>query len=330
MSAASGSRPPDDPGAVRPTDAAPPPVVFVGGTGRSGTHVLAELLGRHPAFALVPVEARFHVNPGGFPDLLEGRTTPHGFLRKLERFWWRRIPAGQRLPALLPSAPLGRQTRGLYKALEPEDLRRAVDRFRRRPETERLEVSCRRLFWDLLWPLAERAGKPGLVEMSTHTVARAPLLATLFPEAKLIHIVRDGRDAGSSKVAKRQKESHPRDVAQGVEWWHQRLDRAERAVAEAPPGFVLTLSLDELVLGDRERAYGELLDFLRIEDARPMRRFFERQMNAQNASRGRWRAGLSDDEQGAISARYERALEALEDAGRPSGPILRHVLETLG
>ena len=30
-------------------------LVFVGGTGRSGTHVLARLLGRHPRFAEVPI-----------------------------------------------------------------------------------------------------------------------------------------------------------------------------------------------------------------------------------------------------------------------------------
>lgn len=326
MSAA--ERPPDDPGAA---DAAlPPAVVFVGGTGRSGTHVMAELLGRHPRFALVPVESRFHVNPGGFPDLLAGRVTPERFLRKLRRFWWRRIPAGEPAPALLPSVPLGRQTRGLYKALEEPDFRAAVERFAHRADGEALDVSCRRLFLDLLWPLAERAGKPGLVEMSTHTVAQAPLLARLFPESRLVHIVRDGRDSGSSKVGKRQKPAHPRDVAEGVDWWLERLRRAERAIAAAPPGYALTLSLDELAVGDRERAYGALLSFLGIDDAGRMRGFFERKINAENASRGRWRQGLTAVEQDAVTERYEAALAALEGERAASAPVLRGVLEALG
>lgn len=327
MSAA--TRPPDDPAGADPK-ALPPPIVFVGGTGRSGTHVLAELLGRHPAFALVPVESRFHVNPGGFPDLLAGEVSPRQFLRKLKRFWWRRIPAGEPVPALLPSVPMGRQTRGLYKVLEEADFRTAVAGFETRADDEPLERSCRRLFLDLLWPLAERAGKPGLVEMSTHTVAQAAHLAKLFPESKLVHIVRDGRDSGSSKVGKRQKPTHPRDVAEGVDWWLGRLERAERSIAEAPPGYVLTLSLDELAVGDREGAYAELRTFLGIADARPMRRFFERQMNAGNASRGRWRAGLSEAQQRAVTERYERVLGELEHRGRPSGPVLRQVLRNLG
>ena len=35
--------------------------LFVGGTGRSGTHVIAKLLAKHSKLALVPVEVRFHV-----------------------------------------------------------------------------------------------------------------------------------------------------------------------------------------------------------------------------------------------------------------------------
>ena len=38
-----------------------------------------------PAFVKVPIEARFHVNPQGFPDLLAGEVTPDQFLRKLRR-----------------------------------------------------------------------------------------------------------------------------------------------------------------------------------------------------------------------------------------------------
>jgi hypothetical protein len=35
---------------------------FVGGTGRSGTHILSYLLDRHSRFHGVPIECRFHRN----------------------------------------------------------------------------------------------------------------------------------------------------------------------------------------------------------------------------------------------------------------------------
>jgi Sulfotransferase family len=322
------TRPPDDPAAV--VLAPRPKFVFVGGTGRSGTHVLGELIGRNRRYALVPVESRFHVNPQGFPDLLAGEATAGDFVQKLRRFWWRRIPAGEPVPALAPGLALGRETRGLFKAVSEETFESAVARFEARADDESLELACRRLFMDLLWPIADEAGKHALVEMSSHNVAHAPELARLFPDAKLVHIVRDGRDAGSSKVGKRQKSHHPRDVAEGIDWWLERIERAERSVAHAPDGFVLTLSLDDLAAGDRESAFASLLGFLGIPDAPKMRRFLGRHMSAENSSRGRWRQGLSEVEQREINARYERALERLEEQGYPSGPLLRGIYERLG
>lgn len=324
----SAPRPHDDPARAQIRER--PPIVFVGGTGRSGTHVLAELLDRHRRYVMVPVESRFHVNPQGFPDLLAGDVTPEQFTRKLRRFWWQRIPAGETLPAVAPGLALGRQTRGLFKALPDEQFSAAVERFERRDPHEPLAIACRRLFLDLLWPFVEMGGARGLIEMSTHTVARAPLLAQLFPESKLIHIVRDGRDAGSSKVDKRQRPDHPSDAAEGVDWWLERLERAEAAIAEAPADYTLTLSLDELVAGDREGSYRTLLDFLAIRDAPRMRRFFERHMNPEAASRGRWREGLTEAEQRRVSERYEEALARLATRGYPSAEPLRRVYESLG
>lgn len=43
--------------------------IFVGGTGRSGTTILTELLGSHPEIYSLPVETRFIIDPDGIMDL---------------------------------------------------------------------------------------------------------------------------------------------------------------------------------------------------------------------------------------------------------------------
>src|SRR5436190_6294998 len=63
------------------------PIVFVGGTGRSGTHVVARFLGRHNKIAAIPVECRFHTEPGGFPGLLAGEVSKEKFIRRMGGFW---------------------------------------------------------------------------------------------------------------------------------------------------------------------------------------------------------------------------------------------------
>jgi Sulfotransferase family len=316
---------------VRDADpnAMPPPIAFVGGTGRSGTHVVARLLGHHSQYAYVPVEARFHVNPQGFPDLLAGSVSPEVFVRRLRGFWWKRIPGGQPLPAVLPRFALGRQVRGLHKVMSRRRMDRAVVRFKRAWPRDP-ETACRRLFLDLLWPVATRAGKPGLVEMSTFAVAQAPTLVRLFPEARLVHILRDGRDSGSSKVSRPQRPEHPRDPWEGLRWWAERLETAERGVAAVPEGKVLMLSLEELAYGDRERAYRALLAFLGIGDEPAIREFFDREVNEENATRGRWRRGLSKSEQRDLTTQYERTLDEIESRGYTAGPVLRDTYRRLG
>jgi hypothetical protein len=310
-------------------NALPSPIVFVGGTGRSGTHALAHLLGRHSQYANVRVESRFHVSRHGFPALLAGEVGPERFVLSLRRLWWRRVAAGQPMSRSVPIVPFGRSVRGLHKIAGRRRLRKAVERFERRWK-HHPESACRRLFLDLLWQVPRQAGKPGLVEMSTFTVAEAPTLLRLFPEARLVHIVRDGRDSGSSKVSKRQEPDHPRNVGEGLEWWLERLRITERGVAAVPEDRVLTLSLDDLAAGERERTYRTLLDFLGLEDEPKMRDFFERRVTVQDASRGRWRRDLSEAEQREVIERYERALDEIERLGFRSAPVLRDVYRRLG
>jgi hypothetical protein len=304
-----------------------PDLIFVGGTGRSGTHVLSQLLGSHPRYARVPIECRFHCNPQGFPDLLAGRVAPEVFLRKLKKFWWRRIRAGEVAPVVAKRLAFGRKVRGLHKIVPRERFDAAVAEFEREHVVD-LESACRNLFLDLLWPLTAEQGKPGLIEMSCFTIAESPTLQRLFGEAKLIHTVRDGRDAGSSKVSKRQKRSHPRDGLEGLRWWEGRLRNIERGVSGLEDRSKLfCVSLDDLVAGDRESVYAQLREFVGLDDDPEMRRFFEQEMSAEAAHKERWREGLDRDRQAALTREYERALDRLEREGFHCAPQLRAAYE---
>ncbi len=278
-------------------------LVFIGGTGRSGTHVLARLLDRHPRFAEVPIESRFHCNKRGLPDLLEGRVTLAGFLSKLRDFWWHRVRVDG-------------QPRGLYNLLTRRQFDAAVERFEVDYPSDPVPA-CRGLFVDLLWPLAAQQGKPGLVEMSSHNVREAQTLRRLFPEARFVHTVRDGRDAASSVTT---KTWGPDSILKGIDWWADRLRAIETGVRGTDDGADYALSraelcvvvLDDLVWGDREGEYRRLLDFLGVDDDAAMREFFGDQMHPAAAHLARWREGLGRIERRRVQRRYEATLAALE------------------
>jgi Sulfotransferase family len=312
----------------------PSDIVFVGGTGRSGTHVVAHLLGHHSRYHAVPIECRFHCNPKGLADVVDGRATPEEFVTKLRRFWWHRVRLGERATirlrrlggSRLPDA--GQKVRGLHKIVPEDRFETAVARFEASATGDVVQAS-RDLFLDLLSPLAEDDGKPALVEMSCFTIAAAPGLGRIFPEARFVHAVRDGRDSGSSKVSKRQKRHHPTDARSGIEWWEGRLRLAEdgtRALDRSKDR-LLAISLDELVWGDREGSYGQLLAFCGIDDEPAMRDFFEREMNAGAAHRERWREGLEASEQDAVDTAYRDALARIEAENFHPAPLLRRSYE---
>jgi hypothetical protein len=293
--------------------------IFVGGTGRSGTHVLAKLLGRNSGFANVSNEVRFHCDPGGFPDLLAGTVTRDEFVATLRSTWWRRVPGWWR-------SVHRRRVRGLHRNVPRKRFEAAISAFESAYEDDPA-AACRGLFFDLLGPIATEASKPGLIEMSCDTVAQGPALLRVFPDARFVHTVRDGRDAASSRVAKGRGVVYPRNPEQGIEWWEGRLRRIDEAVGEIPPDRLTVISLDELVYGDRERTYRELLEGVGFEDELEMRSYLETKMSPERAHRERWRKGLSEAEQETYMRRYTDALERLERDGVHCAGLLRQTFE---
>ena len=289
----------------------PAPFVFVGGTGRSGTHVLARLLSRHPHFALVPVEVRFHVEERGFPGLLAGRVSREDFVRRLRGFWWKGFQTGR--------------LRGMYRFVDEERFEAAIAAFETTFNDDP-EEACRRLFCDLLWFRVTQSQAGGLVEQSTDTVAQAATLVRLFEGAKFIHVVRDGRDASASRVAQTRGVISPRTRRQGLDWWEERIRSVDAGSRAIPPDHLLTVSLDELLLL-RPRALRPLCRFTGVYIRKQMRRFFRRRMSAEHAHAERWREGLSERQIREIEQVYEQALERLEADGVACAPLLRRTFE---
>jgi sulfotransferase family protein len=293
--------------------AKPPPVLFIGGTGRSGTHVVAKLLGKHSKMALVPVEVRFHVEDRGFPGLLSGDVTKEQFLRRLRGFWWRGFQT--------------RRMRGLYRFVPEERFEDAVARFEPAFD-EDPGRACRELFFDLLGVRMERADDDAatLVEQSCDTIAQGATLSRLFPEAKFIHVVRDGRDASASRVSQTRGLIHPRTRRQGLEWWDERIRSIDAGARGIPPDRLLTVSLDEFLLLGR-RALRPFCRFVRIYPQPKMKRFYRRRMSPELAHSERWRAGLSDRRAAGLERRYEEIVAGLERDGVACAPLLRRTLD---
>ncbi|MEJ7875952.1 MAG: sulfotransferase, partial [Solirubrobacterales bacterium] len=282
------------------------PIVFVGGTGRSGTHIVARFLGRHGRLTSIGVECRFHVEDRGFPGLLAGTVTKEQFVERMRGFYWKGKITGRE--------------RGMHKFIPPERYEAALTEFERTFDSDAPDAACRKLFIDLLWPRAMEKGASGLVEQSCDTVAVAPTLMRLFPEAKFVHVIRDGRDASASRVSQTRGRTYPRTRNQGLKWFEARIRRIEEGARQIPEEKLMQVSLEDILRPPRHEEARAVVGFVGVRFGRKMRRFFYGQMDLSQANAVRWKKGLSERRQQRIEDRYVEMIERLEADGVSSAP----------
>lgn len=286
--------------------------IFTGGTGRSGTTVLGTLLGKHSqVWATLPRELRFLTDRFGLLDLTIGGTAPsllpsaikeRLFLRRLNGEWWYRV------------GPDGHE-RGLHRGVLPQEFERAQQQFRNSHES--LPNRSRSLI-GMVDQAARRNQASMWVDTSPANAMNANRLISLLPNALVIHVVRDGRDACASVVSRKWG---PNDPLSALDWWRKRMLLSHRGISAAPKSQTMNLVLEDLLAHEREQSYKDLLRFLGLADEPEMREFFNRQMTAERGHIGRWKEDIPKDLRGKFQDQYAHVWTELNSQGVPLAPL---------
>lgn len=231
------------------------PAVFVVGCPRSGTTLLQRMLDAHPALAVT--------------------NDTHFLVRALEK-----------------GAPhlIGRIKRDGDVPLTPELVRSVIEyrRFSRLgidvETAKRIADGCNSYaeFGSKLYgAFADARGKPMAGEKTPDFVRRLPLLSSLFPDAKFVHIIRDGRDTALSLLGWAHEKKGPGRLALWAEdpvataalWWRWQV-QAGRKASDRLDGRYYEVGYEALVEDPEETLEG-LARFLGISSAPEMVRFHE-------------------------------------------------------
>lgn len=301
-----------------------PTPVFTGGTGKSGTTVVAALLGRHPdAYASVPREIRLVTDRAGLLQLCYGppRSTSVGrrvtftlhrwvlparnerallkeFTAQMNGAWWSR--AGRTAES------------GLVRSVDRADLDVLVATFLRDFHSG-AEQAARELVFGIIAHQDGYTGQRLWIDSTPLNIANADRIARLLPEARFVHMVRDGRDTAVSITRQRWG---PNEPFEALRWWSDRLVHAWEGSRDLPPSSLLTLRLEDLVVHDREASLGRLSDFLGLSVAERMRSFFDTRMPADKVRVGSWPSAVPDPN--AFQREYERLVARMLHAGVPA------------
>jgi len=168
-----------------------PPFPVIVGAGRSGTTLLRLMLDAHPALAIPP---ETHFLPRIVQSCAESSDPREGFLWAIttHRTW----------------PDMGLDAAALRQSVAPMDPFDAAEATRR--------------FYRLY---AERLGKHRAGDKTPDYIRCMPLIQHLIPEARFIHLIRDGRDVALSI---NRLWFGPESIEEAATWWAALIRRARR------------------------------------------------------------------------------------------------------
>lgn len=218
------------------------PAIFpmIVGRGRSGTTLLRAILASHPDLA-IPEESHFiamlrrprrYERPDGF--------AVERFAEDISGVWWMRRWG--------LSEP---EVRAALEAAAPRNCRDAIR-------------ALYRLY-------ARREGKGRYGDKTPIYVLHIAFLARLFPEARFVHVIRDGRDVALSFL---DASFGPSTIAEAAWSWRRAVRRGRSAGRRLGSGRYLEVRYEELV-ADPERSTRHVCDFIGLPFEERMLRYFE-------------------------------------------------------
>lgn len=298
--------------------------VFVGGTGRSGTTVMGDLLGNHPDVRTsTPIEIKFLSNRSGLLDVVFGRDDlPNKQRKSVSIFHYRtyrkrKQRENEKLANILAEfedqvwnkwwdidapPPHGR---GLVSGISRPNFEKLMSALRRDLRINRI-WAARRFMKRFIALQYETGSEKYWVETTPMNIPTADKLLKLFPSALFITMVRDPRDVIASLLTKNWGPTTPME---GLTWIEKRLADGHIALKSVPAKQKIIIALEDLAINNREETYRKLTNFLGISDSPRMRMFFEEELTPENATCGRWKKEISSPEFDKAYAALERRLK---------------------
>lgn len=239
---------------------------------------------------------KFQAHPAGLPGLLAGKVTLAEFTSFMQS-WHDERAVRWTSPAFAAKWEKWRAAQwplpdGGVKVTR-ERLDAALDHFAAQFPFDPLAAS-RAFVSGLLDPVARDLGKRHWVETTPSNGLYASTLFSIFPDLKLVHIVRDGRDVASSRLARPRRRRDPHSGTQEayeneLHLWARRLRAMDAESRRLPPDRSLLVYFERLVALEREETYSQLREFLSLEDEEGLRTFFDSRVTVDRAHLGRWR-----------------------------------------
>ena len=296
--------------------------LFSGGTGRSGTTAIVNLLNHHPqVHTSLPREIKYLTDRFGLLDLNFGR--PIKFESNTEELVKRLLSnfgfiIGKSTTALFNQRMSTRWWQGVGKKGKPRGLCQSIEfsfltsqlaEFNKIRKTDLYQASLN-LYYDLSKAQIKKSNITYFADSTPGNIQNGNRIIKLLPNAYFINMIRDGRDVALSVTKERWG---PDDPAKALKWWQKRIVLANQGLTKIAPERKLDLRLEDLIVYNRDQSYNSVLNLLGLADNPGLAAEFDKTFSKEKMSMGTWKNEVKSPAQ--FEKSYLKILKQLSDQG---------------
>lgn len=272
------------------------PVVYISGTGRSGTNLMKEILGSHSQVATLPFEHRYTIDPHGLVDYYKNidNWSPYlaeSKLRSLATFLRNLASrdtkifdesqqlrsegktghpyAGWELDKWIPKYSifveelLTQLTDFEYQAAYPgtEAGEQESKMYYPNRSAEVVKMAIGNFIEQCNAAITSQQDKSIFVEDNTWSILFADVLSKLTPEGKMVHMIRDPRDV----IASMQRQDWtPTSLENIVKYYKDLISQWQIVRKQLPASFYLEIKLEDL-LSETKYTLNDICEFIGVK-----------------------------------------------------------------
>ena len=296
--------------------------LFSGGTGRSGTTAIVNLLNHHPqVHTSLPREIKYLTDRFGLLDLNFGR--PIKFESNTEELVKRLLSnfgfiIGRSATALFNQRMSTRWWQGVGKKGKPRGLCQSIEfsfltsqltEFNKIRKTDLYQASLN-LYYELSKAQIKKSNITYFADSTPGNIQNGNRIIKLLPDAYFINMIRDGRDVALSVTKERWGPDDP-DIA--LKWWQKRIVLANQGLTKIAPERKLDLRLEDLIVYNRDQSYNSVLNLLGLADSPELAAEFDKTFSKEKMSMGTWKNEVKSPAQ--FEKSYLKILKQLSDQG---------------
>ena len=272
-------------------------VAFLVGAGRSGTTLLYKLLCLHPKVAYI---SNYESRTDWIPYGVASRLTSHRLGAKVNSWFDRgRNASFTQRPLRKRIFPTPAEGEAVYE-------RRGIPLFPRQGDPAAIDGEGLRGDFD---KIRRRMGAEIMLSKRTANNRRIPILESIFPEARYVHVIRDGREVADSltkvdwwrqhvlwwdgRTAEQLERCGEERLAIAARNWAYEMNELQKGLASVPPDRILEVRYDQ-VLSD---PVGQMHTILRFLGVRPTEEYEDAILSLRLYSRpSAWQTRWSADQ----------------------------------